>query len=104
MTKPTYWLAGYWLVTFEWRSLGPHSSNEWRRENERIKGCVGTWWANYQRRCAEIEEKAMDKEIEYQIRGEEVPHCDRVDNQETRFVGAVPITKEGYDALEGVVG
>lgn len=94
----------HFLVTYEWRSLGRHSSPDFRRDNEVIKGCPGIWWAEKLAWYRDYEEKGREKMAAYRARGEEVPLSEIVESTELRFVGAVPITEDGFDALDGVVG
>lgn len=64
----------YWLVTYEWIRFTRGS--EWRRENDAIKGCPGSWWFDYLKGAKE-----------------------RKDNADYRFLFATPISKEAYQKL-----
>lgn len=94
----------YYLVTYEWLTLGRHSSDEWRRDNQVIKGCPGVWWSQHIAWYRNYEEAGREKAQEYENRGEKVPMSEVVNSTELRFISATPITKSGYDALGGIVG
>jgi hypothetical protein len=93
-----------YLVTYEWRSLGPHSSAEWKRENAVIRGCPALWWAKQLEWYRKHEEAGREKNLEYAAQGKPIPLSEVVYPTEMYFLYATPITGEGYDALDGVVG
>jgi hypothetical protein len=94
----------HYLVTYEWRSLRPHSSNKWRRENKVIKGCPGLWWAQHLEWYRNNDDAYREKCRDYEKRGEKMPLSEQQSEEEQRFICATPITREAHDALDGVVG
>jgi len=94
----------YYLVTTEWREISRHSSMKWKRDNQVIKGCPGVWYSQQLEWYRDHEEKARERAKEYANRGEKVPLSEVVNPTDLRFISATPITKEGYDALDGHVG
>jgi len=90
----------FYLVTYEWRECGRHSSNAFRRENEAIKGCPAIWWATKLRWYYLHEEKGREAAQRYAERGEQVPLSEVVNETDLAFIGAVPITEEGFDLIE----
>lgn len=94
----------YYLVTYETRQIHRFSDMAWTRENEVIEGCPGVWWASQLEWYRNYHEEGRKKEKEYKARGEEIPSSEKVIRTDLRFITATPITKAGYDALDGVVG
>ena len=97
-------MSQYWLVTYEWRECGRHSDPDFKRDNQVIEGCPAIWFAQQLNWYRAYEEKARKVAKEYAERGEEVPSSKRVNSTELRFICATPISKKGYDELNGVVG
>lgn len=83
----------YFLVTYEWRSRGRHSSQKWLRDNEVIQGCPAVWWAKYLKQAKSYEEA---QEEQFRTSGRAADEPQRV---EYRFLYATPISKEGAKAL-----
>ncbi len=97
--------ARFYLVTTEWRSFGRYSSTGgWHRQNHRVAGCPGLWWAHAvrARRLSENNHRAKCQEWEEANPGKPLPMSEQQSPEEHAFVGAVEITREGYEALEGV--
>ena len=92
----------YYLVTYEW--WRPGRTETLKRENRVIKGCPALWWKERIDWYDNYREKGREKELEYEARGEQVPISIRVESYDQRFLYATPISKEGYEALDGVVG
>lgn len=91
-------MSSCWLVTYEWISYGAGSSKTWKRENEVICICPAIWWRDYLASYDKLVEKAKVKFKETGLA------CDRPPNESHRFLYATPISEEGFNALDGVVG
>jgi len=86
-------VSDYYLVTYEWHSHSWRPETGWRRENEPIEGCPGVWWAEYQKKTREIEEKQAVRYAKTQAL------ADKPYTGDYRFICATPISEEGYNLL-----
>ena len=84
----------YFLVTYESRTVSKFGDSEWERSNESIEGCPGAWYANLVKTNAD-HYAGQEQEFERTRAPSDKPMW-----TDYRFLGAVQITKAGFESLE----